>query len=98
MPNFGELYRTYTETELMDAFSTRYQYTPKARAAMMLVINERGLSEAAEKEIARQHAAEAAAQSAALKQFEETFRIDMKNENQLKSETFQLTYCLRYCS
>jgi hypothetical protein len=71
MPNFEELYRTYTETELMDAFSTRHQYTPEARAAMMLVINERGLSEAAEKEIARQHAAEAAAHSLALKQFEE---------------------------
>lgn len=71
MPNFEELYRTYTETELMDAFSKRHQYTPEALAAMMLVINERGLSEAAEQEIARQQAAEAAAQSEALKQFEE---------------------------
>lgn len=71
MPNFQQLYQSYTDTELMSAFSNRHQYTEEARTAMLAVIKERGLWEVAEKEIQRQEAEQAAAKRAQQKKFEE---------------------------
>ncbi len=71
MSNFQQLYRTYTDTELLSAFSNRHQYTEEARTALFAVIKERGLWGAAEQEIQRHETEQAATKRAQQKKFEE---------------------------